>query len=93
MLKTTVHPGEHLKELLKEWNITQSRLAGHIGVRVGVINEVCNGRRGISVTLAQKLARAFGTSVEFWINLQAGYELGKSKPKLSFGKMPEVGAA
>jgi antitoxin HigA-1 len=93
MLTTTIHPGEHLKELLKEWNISQTRLAKHTGTKVGLINEVCNGRRGISTALAQKLGRAFGTSVEFWINLQASYELGKSKIQLPFGKLPEVKAA
>lgn len=87
MLRTTVHPGVHLKELLAEWKITQSALARHIGVKVGVINEVCNGRRGISPQLAQRLAVAFGSSVDFWLNLQVNYDLSRSKVNLRFGKL------
>lgn len=93
MLKTTIHPGIHLKELLLELTISQSALARHIRVKPGVINEVCNGRRGISPQLAQRLAVALDTSVEYWLNLQMSYDLGKAKVDLSFGKLKEKMAA
>ncbi|MBP9838893.1 MAG: HigA family addiction module antidote protein [Proteobacteria bacterium] len=88
MLTSKIHPGIHLKELLAEYNISQSALARHIQVKPGLINEICNGKRGISVEIAQSLAISFGNTAEFWLNLQIQYELGKAKKmKYSFGKL------
>lgn len=87
MLPSKIHPGVHLRELLAEHGISQSHLARHIGVKVGVINEVCNAKRGISVALAQKLSASFGSSLEFWLNLQLAYELGKSKRPMKISKI------
>ena len=75
MLKNTIHPGDFLKEELEERGVSQSMLAQHIGVEPGVINVICNARRGISASMAKKLARALGTTAELWMNLQSSYEL------------------
>jgi addiction module HigA family antidote len=75
MLKNHIHPGEFLREELAERGITQSRLGAHIGVAPGVINLICNGRRGISPEMAKKLAAAMETSPELWLNLQRSYDL------------------
>ncbi len=93
MLPSRIHPGVHLKELLQEHSLSQSQLARHILVKVGVINEVCNGKRGISVQLAQRLAAAFGSSVEFWLHLQLAYELGKSDKQIKLKKIIGTRAA
>ncbi len=93
MIPTSIHPGQHLKELLDEWGISQSALARHIKVKPGLINEICNGRRGISIELAQCLGEAFGSSVDFWVHLQNAFELGKSKFKPNFGRLPQIKAA
>lgn len=88
MLISKIHPGVHLKQLLQENKISQSTLARHIKVKPGLINEICNGKRGISVEIAQSLAISFGNTAEFWLNLQLQYELGKTKKKkFSFGKI------
>jgi addiction module HigA family antidote len=86
MLKNRVHPGEFLREELAERSISQSQLAAHIGVAPGVINLICNGRRGISAEMAKKLAAAFGTSAELWLNLQHSYDLNRvAEP--TFGRL------
>src|SRR6266446_4507477 len=71
-----VHPGEILLEdFLKPLGISQYRLAKDIHVPLRRINEVVLGRRGISADTALRLARYFNTTPQFWINLQAHYEL------------------
>jgi antitoxin HigA-1 len=77
MLRSPFHPGHFLRQLLAEHDISQTRLARHIGVPVGVINQICNDKRGISAGMALKLSQSLGTSPEFWLNLQAAYELGR----------------
>lgn len=76
------HPGEILKEeFLIPMNINQSLLAKHLGWKSGKINEIINGRRGISADTALALADVFDTSAEFWINLQSNYDLWKASQK------------
>ncbi len=71
-----VHPGEILlEEFIKPLGISQNRLARDLKVPPRRINEIVHGRRGITIDTALRLARHFGTSVEFWINLQTHYEL------------------
>jgi addiction module HigA family antidote len=71
-----VHPGEILMEdFIEGFDITQNKLAVSIGVSPRRINEIVHGKRGITADTAIRLARYFGTSAEFWMNLQAHYEL------------------
>jgi antitoxin HigA-1 len=71
-----VHPGEVLsEEFLKPMNLSQNRLALGIGVPARRINEIVLGKRSISADTALRLARFFGTSAEFWLGLQAQYDL------------------
>ncbi len=71
-----IHPGEILVEgLIEGFGITQHKLAVSIGVPPGRINEIVHGKRGITADTAIRLARYFGTSEEFWMNLQSNYEL------------------
>ncbi|HME45282.1 MAG TPA: HigA family addiction module antitoxin [Syntrophorhabdales bacterium] len=71
-----VHPGEVLfEEFLKPMNISQNRLALNIGVPARRINEIVLGKRSISADSALRLARFFGISAEFWLGLQAQYDL------------------
>ncbi len=75
-----VHPGEILsEEFLKPLNLTQTALADHLGVPVRRINEICRGRRAVTAETAWLLAQAFGTSPQFWLNLQSLYELAVAK--------------
>jgi antitoxin HigA-1 len=77
MLRSPFHPGHYLCELLSEHGLSQTRLAQHIGVQIGVINQICNEKRGISAAMALKLSQALGTTPELWLNLQVAYELGR----------------
>ena len=71
-----IHPGEILmKDFIEGFGITQNRLAVSIGVPPRRINEIVHGKRGITADTALRLAQYFGTSAEFWINLQGTYEL------------------
>lgn len=71
-----IHPGEVLMDdFITGFGITQNRLAVAIGVPPRRINEIVHGKRGITADTAVRLARYFGTSEEFWMNLQSHYEL------------------
>ena len=71
-----IHPGEILMEdFIEGFGITQNKLAVSIGVPPRRINEIVHGKRGITADTALRLAKYFGTSAEFWINLQTRYEL------------------
>jgi addiction module HigA family antidote len=71
---------------LADRGISQSQLAAHIGVAPGVINLICNGRRGVSAVMAKKLAVAMGTSAELWLNLQRSYDLTRAADP-DFGRL------
>jgi antitoxin HigA-1 len=78
-----VHPGEILlEEFLRPLGVSQYRLAKEIGVPARRINEIVHGQRRISADTALRLARFFGTSERFWINLQARYDLEAEKDRL-----------
>ncbi len=71
-----IHPGEILlEEFLKPMGISQNRLAIGIGVHARRINEIVLGKRSITADTALRLARFFGTTPQFWMNLQTRYEL------------------
>ena len=73
---TPVHPGEVLlEEFLKPMGLSQSRLALDIGVHPRRINEIAQGKRSITADTALRFARYFGTSPQFWLGLQADYDL------------------
>ena len=77
------HPGEILmREFLKPMSITQSELARRIKVPIQRINTLINGKRGISAETALLLAKEFGTTPEFWMNLQSIYDLYFAAQKL-----------
>ena len=71
-----VHPGDILMEdFIKGFGITQNRLAVAIGVPPRRINEIVHGKRSVTANTALRLARYFGTSAQFWLNLQDCYDL------------------
>jgi antitoxin HigA-1 len=73
--RTPIHPGEHLAEELKELGISAAELARLIEVPVNRITEIMNGQRGVTADTALRLGHCFGTSAEYWLNLQKLYEL------------------
>lgn len=71
-----IHPGEILQtEFLEPLGLSQNRLAREIGVPPRRINEIVNGKRGITADTALRLSRFFGTTAQLWLNLQSHYEL------------------
>src|ERR1700690_3245324 len=83
VIMTPVHPGEILlEEFLQPLNVSQYLLAKELGVPARRINEIVHGQRRISADTALRLARYFGTSERFWMNLQARYDLEIEKDRL-----------
>ena len=78
-----VHPGEILaEEFLAPLEISQNRLAVAIGVPPRRINEIVHGKRRITADTALRLARYFGTTDRFWLNLQTRFDLETEKDQL-----------
>ena len=78
------HPGEILlEEFLKPLGMTQKDLANAIHVPYQRVNEIINKKRGITLSTALRLAKFFGTSEDFWLNLQLRYSLYNAKKKES----------
>lgn len=76
------HPGEILlEEFLVPMGITQVHLAAHIGVPTQRVNELVRGKRGITPDTAWLLSKALSTTPEFWLNLQAAYDLAQTRPR------------
>jgi addiction module HigA family antidote len=79
-----VHPGEILlEEFLKPSGLSQNRLGRELGVSPRRINEIVHGKRSITADTALRLSRYFGTSPEFWLGLQADYDLDTASDRLA----------
>lgn len=69
------HPGELIKDELKERGMTQKRLAAEMSVKPSVLSETVNGKRAISLNMALALEKALGIPAEIWMNMQTQYDL------------------
>jgi addiction module HigA family antidote len=78
---TAIHPGAHLAEELKELGMSAAELARKLDVPTNRITGILNGQRAITGDTALRLAHFFGTSAEFWLNLQSLYELRIAQKK------------
>ena len=87
------HPGEHLAEFLDELDISQYRLAKTIGVAPRRINEIVLGRRSVTADTALRIGKALGTTPEFWLNLQAAYDLDCARNSVSTDSIESLVAA
>ena len=76
-----IHPGEHLAEELKELRMSAAELARNLDVPTNRITGILNGQRAITGDTALRLAHFFGTSAEFWLNLQSLYDLRVAQKK------------
>jgi addiction module HigA family antidote len=81
MGRSAIHPGEHLAEQLAELNMSAAALARLLKVPTNRITEILNGRRAVTGDTALRLGHFFGTSPEFWLNLQKLYELRLAQQK------------
>jgi addiction module HigA family antidote len=93
MTRSAIHPGEHLAEELKEIGISAAELARQIDVPVNRVTGIINGQRGITADTALRLGHWFGTSAEFWLNLQQLYELRLARKEIGdrVQKLPRLG--
>ncbi len=86
--RVPTHPGEILREeFLVPLGQTQVALAEHIGVPLQRVNELVRGKRGVTPETAWLLAQALNTTPEFWLNLQAAYDLAVSRPNRKVQKL------
>jgi addiction module HigA family antidote len=74
-----VHPGEMLRDELEALRLSARKFADHIGVAPNAVTVILNGDRGISAEMALRLGRVFGTSEQYWMNLQSLYEAKKAR--------------
>ena len=81
MAVSAIHPGEHLAEELKEVGMSAAALARQLSVPTNRITGILNGQRAITGDTALRLAHFFGSSAEFWLNLQKLYELRLAETK------------
>ncbi|MGH9364034.1 MAG: HigA family addiction module antitoxin [Thermoanaerobaculia bacterium] len=89
--RVPTHPGEILlEEFLRPLGHTQVAFAAHIGVPVQRINEIVRGKRGITPETAWLFSHAFGTTPEFWLNLQAAYDLAVQRPSRRVQRLRRV---
>ena len=78
-----VHPGEILSEILDKNGLSQAEFSRHLKMSPSKINEICNGRRGISAEMAVMLAKALRVSAGTWMNLQKNWELSQVDQNIS----------
>jgi antitoxin HigA-1 len=81
MAVMAIHPGEHLAEELKTLDMSAAELARRLDVPTNRITQILNGTRAVTGDTALRLAHFFGTSAEFWLNLQSLYELRIAQEK------------
>src|SRR4051812_34541485 len=79
MARPPIHPGEILADELEELGISATALSRALGVPTNRVTQIINGQRAITAETALRLGRWFGTSAEFWLNLQKQYELRRAE--------------
>ncbi len=82
MARLPIHPGEHLAEELKDLGMSAAELARQLEVPTNRITAIMNGQRAITGDTALRLAHFFGTSAQFWLNLQSLYDLRLAERKV-----------
>ena len=92
MAVTAIHPGEHLAEEMTELGMSAAELARQLDVPTNRVTEILNGKRAITGDTALRLAHFFGTTAEFWLNLQSLYELriAQKKSGKSIKRLPTL---
>jgi addiction module HigA family antidote len=78
-----VHPGEFLRDELEDIGLSARKFAARIGVPPNAVTAILNGTRGISAEMALRLGRVFGTSEQYWLNLDSLYEAKKARAKIN----------
>ena len=92
MGRSAIHPGEHLAEQLEELDMSAAELARQLKVPTNRVTEILKGQRAVTGDTALRLGHFFGTSAEFWMNLQKLYELrlAEEKPGETIRNLPTL---
>src|SRR5215471_398603 len=92
MRVTAIHPGEHLAEELEALDMSAAELARKLGVPTNRVRQILNGTRSITEDTALRLGHFFGTSAQFWLNLQSLYDLRRAQEKAgnSIKRLPRL---
>jgi len=95
MKRSAIHPGEHLAEQLEELGMSAAELGRQLGVPTNRVTAILHGRRSITGDTALRLGHFFGNSPQFWLNLQALYELRTAERKVggAISSLPTLSAA
>jgi antitoxin HigA-1 len=95
MGRTAIHPGEHLAEQLEALGISAAELGRQLAVPTNRVTGILNGQRAITGDTALRLGHYFGTNPQFWLNLQALFDLRVAELKLgsSLRSLPTLGVA
>ena len=88
-----VHPGEILADELEALGMSKSQFARHLGLDPNAITRIVNGQHDISAKMALRLAQAFGTSVQYWLNLQDIYDTKLARAELDVSRIAPLVAA
>ncbi len=89
-----IHPGDVLlEEFLQEYGISQNRLGREIGMSPRAVNEIVHGKRSLTANSALRIAKFFGTSAEFWLNLQTSYDLEEAVKTIDLRHIKSIKAA
>jgi addiction module HigA family antidote len=93
MARTPIHPGEVLADDLDALDMSAAELSRQLKVPTNRVTEILNGQRAITADTALRLAHFFGTSAQFWLNLQNLYELRRAEEKVGIviKKLPTLG--
>ena len=92
MARTPIHPGEVLADDLEALDMSAAELSRRLKVPTNRVTEILNGQRAITGDTALRLAHFFGTSAEFWLNLQSVYDLrvAEAKTGKAIKKLPTL---
>ena len=92
MARTAIHPGEHLADELHELGMSAAELARQLSVPTNRVTGILNGQRAVTGDTALRLGHFFGTSAQFWLNLQALYDLRLAEGKTgeAISKLPTL---
>ena len=90
-MRPAIHPGEILSDELQEVGVSAAELARQIDVPPNRISQIINGKRSITGDTALRLGHWFGTSAQFWLNLQTSYELRQAEQQAgeAISKLPK----
>ena len=86
----TVHPGEFLKEILDELEISQASFARAVGISAMRISHIIKGKRPVTAEMALLFGKAFGQTPQYWINLQAAYDLKIAEKVIGHRRLTQI---